>query len=106
MRYFSVYLAREECLMKKRETDRSYYGEYDNYNYRTADEMTLEERIELAHDALDAAISLSQSYKNGSWDDKIIEIKQHLEWLEQQKEENKKWEGVIHDKNSYEKIWY
>jgi uncharacterized membrane-anchored protein len=68
--------------------DRSYYGEYDNYNYRPVEEMTLEEQLESAKKSYDAVMRLSQREKNAYFDEMMIRIRERIQLLEQQKEEN------------------
>lgn len=62
--------------------NRSLCGEYDNYDYRSADEMSLQEQMESAKKALASAMRLSKTNKNDYWDRKIIEIKQRIQQLE------------------------
>jgi hypothetical protein len=61
--------------------DRSFYGEYDNYSYRSAEEMSLAEQIESAEKALAAAMRLSKTNKSPCWDGKIAEIQQRIQQL-------------------------
>jgi uncharacterized membrane-anchored protein len=68
--------------------DRSFCGEYDNYNYRPVEEMTLEEQLESAKKSYDAVMRLSQREKNAYLDEMIIRIKQRIQLLEQQNKEN------------------
>lgn len=62
--------------------DKSLLGEYDNYDYRSADEMTLEEQIESAQKALAAVIRLSQCNKSDYLDKKKTEIQLRIQQLE------------------------
>ncbi|MBO5342201.1 MAG: hypothetical protein J6A73_05930 [Lachnospiraceae bacterium] len=61
------------------------YGENDNYHYRSSSEMSLTEQLNSAKEALDAAIRLSQTNKSDYLDNKIIEIKERILQLEQEK---------------------
>jgi hypothetical protein len=67
--------------------NRSLYGEYDGYDYRPVEEMTLQEQIESAKKALVAAKKLSQTRKSDSLDQKIVEIKHRIQQLESMEEE-------------------
>jgi hypothetical protein len=62
--------------------NKSFSGEYDNYNYHSAEEMSLSEQIESAKKALASAIRLSRINESDYWDKKIIEIKQRIQQLE------------------------
>ena len=67
--------------------DKSLRGEYDNYDYRSADETTLEEQIESAKKALAAVIRLSQSNKSDYLDKKKTEIELIIQQLEKRADE-------------------
>ena len=57
-------------------------GEYDNYNYRSANEMTIAEQIESAKKALESVIRLSRNNPNNYWEKKKAEIQLRIKQLE------------------------
>lgn len=59
------------------------YGEYDNYDYSSADGMSLDEQLSFMKKALKSAISIAQKNKNDYWNKKIAEIQLKIEQLEQ-----------------------
>jgi hypothetical protein len=65
--------------------NKSLCGEYDNYNYHPAEEMSLTEQMESAKEALASAMRLYQINKSDYLDKKIIEIKQKIQELESMK---------------------
>lgn len=64
------------------------YGEYDNYDYSSADGMTIDEQISFMKKALKSAIEISKINKNTYWIDKIEYIKAKIKELEQLKMTN------------------
>lgn len=81
--------------------DKLLRGEYDNYNYRSATEMTLEEQIESARKALAAVIWLSETGRSDYLDKKKTEIELRLEHLEKIKQIQEKLGFSVQD---YEKL--
>lgn len=67
------------------------YGEYDNYDYSSADEMTIDEQLSFMKKALNSAIEISKINKDTYWIDKIEYIKAKIKESEQLK---KSWEGL------------
>lgn len=64
------------------------YGEYDNYDYSSADGMTVDEQLSFMKKALNSAIEISKINKNTYWIDKIKYIKARIKELEQLKMTN------------------
>ena len=64
------------------------YGEYDNYDYSSADGMSVDEQLSFTKKALKSAISISKKNKNEFWNKKIAEIQLRIKQLEQQKMAN------------------
>ena len=79
----------------------SEYGEYDNYDYRSAEETTLEEQIESARKALAAVIRLSETGRSDYLDKKKTEIELRLEHMEKIKQIQEKLGFSVQD---YEKL--
>ena len=61
------------------------YGEYDNYDYSSADGMTIDEQLSFMKKALNSAIEISKINKDTDWIDKIKYIKARIKELEQLK---------------------
>ena len=61
------------------------YGEYDNYDYSSADGMTIDEQLSFMKKALNSAIEISKINKDTYWIDKIKYIKARIKELEQLK---------------------
>lgn len=60
-------------------------GEYDNYDYRTSAEMTLDEQIDSTKQALASAIQLLKDKESDYSNDKVNEIEHRLQHLESMK---------------------
>lgn len=65
--------------------DKVVYGEYDNYDYSSAEGMSLDEQLSFMKKALNSAVSISQKNKSDFWNNKVAEIQFKIEQLEQQK---------------------
>ncbi len=62
--------------------NKSLQGEYDNYSYCSADELTITDQIESAKKALAAVIRLSHINKSNYWEKKKTEIQLKIQSLE------------------------
>ena len=62
--------------------NKSLQGEYDNYIYRPADELTIADQIESAKKALASVIRLSHINKSNYWEKKKTEIQLRIQHLE------------------------
>lgn len=58
-------------------------GEYDNYDYRRFEEMTLEECIASCEKALNSVIEIQKTHKEDFWKQKEEEIRAKLKGFQE-----------------------